>query len=77
MTQAIVDVETGELHDLATFMEQMRDLDSRIADADTNIDILRENLKTARQYREMLVAELRAAARGDRALPFTDSPSKE
>lgn len=87
-----VDRETGEILDQTTFVatgtlaglldstqfrEQLRDLDARIADADSNIDVLREHLKDARRYREQLVAALRATARGDRTLPFDPSPSKE
>lgn len=60
------------LIDTAEFREQLRDLEVRIQQADDTIDLLKENLKFARRHREGLVAELRAAARGDRALPFND-----
>lgn len=69
-----VNTRTGEIRDLATVMEQLRDLDARIARADEEIGALKENLKTARRHREGLVAELRAAARGERALPFAPVP---
>lgn len=72
-----VDPRTGEITDAATFMLALRDLDERIALADNAIGELKENLKIARRHREGLVSELRAAARGDRALPFTDAPKKE
>lgn len=89
---ATVDPSTGEivehttftatgtlagLLDSTKFREQLRDLDQRIAEADDSIFLMKENLKTARKYREKLVAELRAAARGDRALPFTETPAQE
>lgn len=79
MSPSVVNIETGEIHDLAQFISAMRDLDVRIAMADRTIGELKENLKTARKHREGLVAELRAAARGDRALPFepaTSDPQK-
>ena len=72
-----VDPRTGEITDAAMFMLALRDLDERIALADNAIGELKENLKIARRHREGLVSELRAAARGDRALPFTDAPKKE
>lgn len=78
MSQA-VNTKTGELLDVTAFMAAMRDLDFHIAMADRTIGELKENLKTARKHREGLVAELRAAARGDRALPFeppTSDPQK-
>jgi prefoldin subunit 5 len=72
-----IDRATGELLDATHFMEALRDLDERIDAADAAIDALKENLKTARRHREGLVTELRAVARGERALPFEPSPAKE
>jgi hypothetical protein len=81
-----VDPTTGEIFDRTTitatgtlanfldstkFREELRDLDARIAAADVNIDNLKEDLKSARKFRELLVDELRAIARGERALPLT------
>lgn len=63
----------ASLLDATKFREQLRDLDQRIADADTNIDVLKEHLKDARRYREQLVAALRATSRGDQTLPFEPS----
>ena len=62
----------AELLDAASFRASLRELDARIAQADREIGVLKENLKVSRKYREGLVAELRAAARGDRALPFEE-----
>jgi hypothetical protein len=62
----------AELLDASSFRASLRELDARIAQADREIDVLKENLKVSRRHRESLVAELRAAARGDRALPFDD-----
>lgn len=64
---------TGALADLldsSSFLASLRELDDRIAQADREIGVLKENIKVSRNYREALVAELRATARGDRALPF-------
>lgn len=72
-----INTNTGELLDAVAFFAALRDLDARIAKVDADIGILRENLKVSRRHREGLVAELRAAARGDRALPFTEDPPKE
>lgn len=72
MTAAIVNLESGEIGDVLGFMERLRDLDARIAKADDEIGMLKENLKTARSHREGLVTELRAVARGERALPLED-----
>lgn len=60
----------AELLDSSSFRASLRELDDRIAQADREIGVLKENLKVSRKYREGLVAELRATARGDRALPF-------
>lgn len=76
MSQA-VNVRTGEVIDAAVFIDTLRDLDARIAEADTRIGELKENLKLAREHREGLVAELRSVARGERALPFNDEPPEE
>jgi uncharacterized small protein (DUF1192 family) len=72
-----VNTKTGEILDAADFMTALPELDARIAAEDDEIGRLRENLKLARRHREGLVAELRAAARGDRALPFIEDPPKE
>lgn len=60
----------AELLDSSSFRASLRELDDRIAQADREIGVLKENLKAARQHREGLISELRATARGDRALPF-------
>lgn len=73
----IVSIHTGEITDTLSFMERLRDLDSSIALADHTIGTLKEDLKTARRHREGLVTELRATARGERALPLEPSPTKE
>ena len=70
MSPAIVTIQTGEIHDLADFMGALRALDQRIAEADKGIGELKAQLKITRQHREGLISELRATARGDRALPF-------
>ena len=69
-----VNTATGELQDrgFAEFMESLRDLDQRIAEADDAIGAAKEALKTAKQHREGLVSELRASARGERVLPLAD-----
>lgn len=67
------------LLDSSKFREQLRELelDAAIATADFNIGNLKEDLKNARGYREKLVTELRAVARGERALPLEPSPAQE
>lgn len=72
-----VNPQSGELLDAERFFAALRELDARIATVDADIRLLRENLKVSRRHREGLVAELRAAARGDRALPFPEDPPKE
>jgi hypothetical protein len=67
-----VHLRTGEVRDSAQLLDAMRDLDARLSEADDEIGRLKENLKIARRHREGLVSELRATARGERALPFTD-----
>jgi hypothetical protein len=42
----------ADLIDSARFREQLRDLDERIDAADAAIDLLKDNLKTARRHRE-------------------------
>ena len=66
----VVSTETGEITDALSFMEQLREIDASIAKADRAIGSLKEELKFARSHREGLVAELRAVARGERALPL-------
>jgi hypothetical protein len=74
MTTA-VNTRTGEVTDAAEFIDALRDLDARIVEADRVVGELKENLKIARRHREGLVSELRAVARGERALPlFSDDP---
>ena len=74
-----VDPSTGEIVDAAAVFARLRDLDFEIVQADELIDLLKDRLRSARQHRENLVSELRAAARGDRALPFDESkpPTRE
>lgn len=71
MTETL-NIRTGEIKDAAAFFDALRDLDARIVEADRVVGELKENLKIARRHREGLVTELRATARGERALPFTD-----
>lgn len=67
-----IDRATGEILDATVVFARLRDLDSQIVRADELIDLMKDRLKTARVHREGLVEALRAAARGDRALPFEE-----
>jgi len=67
----------ANLLDLTEFRKELCDLDARIATADFNIGNLKEDLKNARKFRERLITELRAVARGERALPLEPSPAQE
>jgi hypothetical protein len=66
----IVDGRTGEVSAPSEYLANLREIETNIQRADGDIVTLKADLKTARDAREKLVTQLRAAVRDGKVLPL-------
>ena len=65
-----VNQRSGEVSGPTEFLENLRALETGIQRADDDIGHMKADLKTAREGREKLVAQLRSAVREGQVLPL-------
>jgi hypothetical protein len=69
----IVDGRTGEVSAPSEYLANLREIETNIQRADGDIVTLKADLKTARDAREKLVTQLRAAVRDGKVLPLFEA----
>ncbi len=63
---------TGETKAPSEFLANLRALEETLARCDDDIAVLKANLKTARELREKIIAQLRGAVRSGAVLPILE-----
>ena len=74
---SIVNQHTGQVDTPSEFLENLRGLEVGIQRADEDIANLKIDLKGARDEREKLVGQLRAAVREGKVLPLLEIADRE
>lgn len=77
LKDSFVDRRTGEMSAPSEFLENLRAIETNIVRVDEEIDQLKDALKHARDTREDLVTQLRAAVREGQVLPLFEAASPE
>lgn len=70
---SFVDRRTGEVTAPSEFLENLREIEGHIQQADEKIEDLKHDLKSARSARELLVVKLRGAVREGKVLPLLEA----
>jgi hypothetical protein len=74
---SVVNARTGEVSAPSEYVDNLRAIETSIQRADGDIVTLKADLKAAREAREKLVAQLRAAVRDGTVLPLFEAAEEE